>query len=136
VAETFTVVTQYPTLEFIGGTQTQDVMAIGYRTKAHGVYFEVRIPRKGYTPGNVNSTGIGYTGTIEAAFANDNVIGGEWTQTPTAAGDLVDNIVYTVASDSGNSTAQLVVPYSQLSPGLYDPKLAALAKTLNDSEGL
>jgi hypothetical protein len=136
VAETFTVVTQYPTLEFIGGTQTQDVMAIGYRTVAHGVYFEVRIPRKGYTPANVNSTGVGYTGTIEAAFANDNVIGGEWSQTPTAAGELVDNIVYTVASDSGNSTAQLVVPYSQLAPELYDPKLAALAKSLNDAEGL
>ena len=136
MAETFTVVTQYPTLEFIGGTQTQDVMAIGYRTVAHGVYFEVRIPRKGYTPSNVNSTGIGYTGTIEAAFQNGNVIGGEWTQTPTAAGELVDNIVYTVASDSGNSTAQLVVPYSQLAPALYDPKLAALAQALNDSEGL
>ena len=136
MADTFEVVTQYPTLEFIGGTQTQDVMAVGYRTKANQVYFEVRIPRKGYTASNVNSTGIGYTGTIEAAFANDNVIGGEWTQTPTAAGDLVDNIVYTVASDSGNSTAQLVVPFAQLAPELYDPKIAALVKTLNDAEGL
>lgn len=136
MADTFTVVTQYPTLEFLGGTQTQDVMAIGYRTKAQGVYFEVRVPRAGYTAANVNSMGIGYTGTIEAAFTNPNVIGGEWTQTPNAAGELVDNIVYTVQSDSGNSTAQLVVPYSQLAPELYDPKLAALVKTLNDAEGL
>jgi hypothetical protein len=136
VAATFNVVTQYPTLEFIGGTQTQDVMAIGYRTVDHGVYFEVRIPRKGYTPTNVHDTGLGYTATITEAFKNPNVIGGEWTQTPTAAGELVDNIVYTVASDSGNSTAQLVVPYSQLSPSLYDPKLAALAKSLNASEAL
>jgi len=136
MAETFTVVTQYPTLEFIGGTQTQDVMAVGYRTVAHNVYFEVRIPRKGYTPENVNSTGIGYTGTIEEAFKNQNVIGAEWAQTPTAAGDLVDNIVYTVSSDSGNSTAQLVVPFRQLAPSLYDPKIAALVKSLNAAEAL
>jgi len=136
MAATFTVVTQYPTLEFLGGTQTQDVMAIGYRTNANGVYFEVRVPRAGYTSSNVNSMGIGYTGTIEAAFDNANVIGGEWVQTPNAAGELVDNIVYTVASDSGNSTAQLTVPYSQLAPELYNPKLAALAQELNAAEGL
>ena len=136
MADTFTVVTSYPTLEFLGGTQTQDVMAIGYRTKAHGVYFEVRVPKAGFTAENVNSMGIGYTGTIEAAFTNQNVIGGEWTQTPNSAGELVDNIVYTVQSDSGNSTDQVTVPYSQLAPELYDPKLAAAVKTLNDTEGL
>lgn len=136
MAQTFEVVTQYPTLEFLGGTQTQDVMAIGYRTKEHGVYFEVRIPRAGYTADNVNSTGVGYTGTIEAPFAVANVIGAEWTQTPNPSGELIDNIVYTVASDSGNSTAQLVVPFSKLSGQYLDPQLSALADTLNAAEGL
>jgi hypothetical protein len=136
MAETFEVVTQYPTLEFLGGTQTQDVMAIGYRSKATGVYWEVRIPRKTYTAANVNSTGIGYTGTIDAVMAAPGVIGGEWTQTPTSSGELQDNLVLTVSSDSGNSTAQLVVPFAGLAPSLTDPKVAALVKTLNDSEGL
>lgn len=136
MADTFEVVTQYPTLEFLGGTQTQDVMAIGYRSKATGVYFEVRIPRKGYTPANVKSTGIGYTGTIDAVMAAEGVVGGEWTQTPTASGELQDNLVLTVASDSGNSTAQLVVPFAGLAPTLTDPKVAALRKQLNDAEGL
>ena len=136
MTEPFNVVTQYPTLEFIGGTKTQDVMAIGYRTKAHGIYFEARIPRAGYTQANVVSTGEGYTATIEAAFSDSHVIGAEWTQTPTAAGDLVDNIVYTVASDSGNSTAQIVVPYRQLAPGFYDPKITAHVTHLNAIEAL
>ncbi len=136
MAETFDVITQYPTLEFLGGTQTQDAMAVGYRSKKYGVYFEVRIPRKGYTSANVNSTGIGYTGTIDAVMDATGVIGGEWTQTPTASGELRDNIVLTVQSDSGNSTAQLVIPFAGLAPELTNPKVAALRKTLNAAEGL
>jgi len=136
MADTFTVITQYPTLEFLGGTQTQDVMAIGYRTKQDGIYFEVRIPRAGYTAANVNNTGIGYTGTIDAIMSAPGAIGGEWTQTPTAAGELQDNLVITVASDSGNSTAQLVIPFRQLAPSITDTKVAALRKQLNQAEGL
>jgi hypothetical protein len=136
MAQTFTVVTQYPTLEFLGGTQTQDVMAVGYRSKANGVYWEVRIPRSVYSTDTVSSYGIGYTGTIDAVMDAEGVIGGEWTQTPTASGELQDNIVLTVASDSGNSTGQIVVPFAGLAPTLTDPKVAALRKTLNDSEGL
>jgi hypothetical protein len=136
MADTFTVVTQYPTLEFLGGTQTQDVMAVGYRTVSHGVYFEVRIPRAGYTTSNVHSTGMGYTSLIEGFFQNPNVVGVEWTQSPTPAGELQDVYVVTVASDSGNSTAQLSVPASQLAPELYLPKIEHLAETLNATEGL
>ena len=39
MAETFTVVTQYPTVEYLGGTQTRDVVAVGYTTKPSGIYF-------------------------------------------------------------------------------------------------
>lgn len=136
MAELFEVVTQYPTLEFIGGTQTQDVMAIGYRTKGHGVYFEVRIPRAGYTPANVNSTGIGYSTLIEDIFFTSNVIGVEWTQIPTAAGELQDAYVVTVASNSGNSSSQLTLYDKDLAPAIYEPKIKALIKTVNDAEGL
>lgn len=136
MADTFDVITQYPTLEFLGGTQTQDVMAIGYRTKAHGVYFEVRMPRKIYSSTQVHDYGLGYTGSVEFQFENDNVIGGEWTQTPTAAGELVDNIVYTVASDSGNSTSQIVVPFSQLTLPTVTQRIANLVDALNAAESL
>jgi hypothetical protein len=134
MADTFSVVTQYPTLEFLGGTQTQDVMAVGYRTKAHGVYFEVRIPRKLYSAAIVHDYGIGYTGTVEQFFANPNVIGGEWTQTPTAAGELQDNMVYTVSSDSGNSTGQVTFAFGNLITGTVNKAIDNLVTTLNDAE--
>lgn len=136
MASTFDVITQYPTLEFLGGTQTQDVMAVGYRTKAHGVYFEVRIPRNIYNATQVHDYGLGYTGTVEAVFSEPGVIGAEWTQTPTSAGELTDNIVVTVSSDSGNSTAQYTIPFSQLSSEFYGPPIAALLEQLNTAENL
>lgn len=135
MAADYTVVTQYPTLEFLGGTQTQDVMAVGYRTVAHNVYFEVRIPRKLYSAEIVRSYGTGYTGTVEQYFSIDNVIGAEWTQTPTAAGELQDNIVYTVASDSGNSTGQVTVSFAKLSQPSVETQINHLIAQLNDAEG-
>lgn len=134
MADTYTVVTQYPTLEFLGGTQTQDVMAVGYRTAAHQVYFEVRIPRSVYNAQQVKDYGIAFSATVESVFINANVIGAEWTQTPTPAGELADNIVATVQSDSGNSTAQYVIPFSQLAPAFFTQPLENLIATLNDAE--
>lgn len=136
MAATFQVVTQYPTLEFLGGTQTQDVMAVGYRTKAQGIYFEVRIPRNIYSSDIVSSYGTGYTGTVEQYFTNPNVIGGEWTQTPTPSGELQDTMIYTVASDSGNSTGQVTVSFAQLSQPSVETEINHLISQLNASEGL
>jgi len=132
---TVEVITQYPTLEFLGGTQTQDVIACGYRTVAHGVYFEIRIPRKGFEQANVRGNGEVFAASIEDAFANPNVIGAEWQQLPNSAGELLDYINYTVSSDSGNSTAQIAFTYAQLAPGIYDAPITALANTLTGNEG-
>lgn len=136
MADTFSVITQYPTLEFLGGTQTQDVMAIGYRTKAHQIYFEVRVPKKLYSTEIVHDYGIGYTGTLEQFFANPNVIGGEWTQTPTASGELQDNMTYTVQSDSGNSTGQVTFAFANLVTDKVNAAIDKLVTSLNNSESL
>ena len=49
MADTFSVVTQYPTVEYLGGTQTRDVIAVVYTLKLSGLYFEARIPAADYT---------------------------------------------------------------------------------------
>jgi hypothetical protein len=129
-------VTQYPGVVFIGGTQTQDVTFVGYLTKPSGVYFEVPIPQAVYSSAVVNEYGQGYCATIEAVLALPGVVGGEWTQTPTKAGELTSNIVVYVQSDSGNSQASLTVPFSGLAPELVQPKSSALIKELNAAEAL
>jgi hypothetical protein len=132
----YSVETQYPTVEFLGGTQTRDVVAVGITTKGHGVYIEFRIPVTTYTPDNVKSNAIGYTGTIENAFTFPGVQGVSWGQSPDAAGELVDQITYTVVSDSGNSSAQLTLPLSGIGTSGQISKLKNLLASLNESEGL
>ena len=136
MADTFTVVTQYPTVEYLGGTQTRDVIAVGYTLKPSGLYFEARIPAASYTAAQVNDYGIGYSGTIGALLAIPGVTDGYWSQTPTAAGELEDQLTLTVTSDSGNSSGTVTVPASEWDTQDVGPKVAKLLKSLNDAEAL
>lgn len=136
MAATYSVLYQYPTVEFLGGTMTRDVMSVGYQTKPHGVVFEVRIPKNDYTAAQVASMGIGYSGEIESVFTHPGVTDATWAQVSNAGGFLIDEIVLTVESSSGNSSATLVVPFAEMAPETLAPKVAALRETLDDAEAL
>lgn len=136
MADTYDVLYQYPTVEFLGGTKTRDVMAVGYQTKPHGVVFEARIPRNIYSAKEVNSEGIGYSGEIESVFQQPGVADATWAQTANAAGFLIDELVLTVESTSGDSSAQLTVPFSQMAPETLAPKVKALRAELDAAEAL
>ena len=130
------VVTQYPGVVFLGGTQTQDVTFVGYTTSPSGVYFEVPIPQTVYNATQVQDYGIGYSGSIESVLAYPNVVGGEWTQTPTAAGELTSNLVVYVQSDSGNSQSSISNPFATMTEPVFEAKIAALVAELNAAEAL
>lgn len=134
MADTYSIVTQYPTVEFIGGTQTQDVSAVGILTKPHGVYAEFRVPQAGMTASIVNAAALGYADIYETLFTIPGVVGVAWSQQANAVNVLQDVVTITVASTSGNSTATLSVPLVDLGPQLHKPQIAALRKTLNEIE--
>ncbi len=134
MADTFEVRVQYPTVEFLGGSQTRDVMAVGYVTKPSGIYVEVRIPKSTYTAAQVKSYGIGYSGTIEAVAAIPGVDGMTWSQVQRRDGTLGDVMTVYVTSSSGDSAGSFVLPFAQLAPELAAPKVAALRKQLDNAE--
>jgi hypothetical protein len=113
MASTYDIVTQYETVEFLGGTQTRPVVAVGVRTKAHGIYFEFRVPKKSYTSNIVKIDATGFTIVYELIFTIPGVTDVEWTQEPTNAGQLQDHVLVYFESTSGNSSASIDVPYSQ-----------------------
>ena len=113
MADTYDVITQYQTVEFIGGTQTRPVIAVGVKTKAHGVYFEFRVPKAWYTAAVVKSDAHGYTIIYELLFTIPNVTDVEWTQEPTQQGQLEDHVVVYFTSTSGFSGHSVDVPYSK-----------------------
>lgn len=135
MADTFTVVTQYPTVEYLGGSKTQDVMAIGIVTKPSGIYTEFRVPQSIYSHSIVNATALGYANIYETAAGLDWVEGVQWSQVP-SNGQLADQITFTVVSTSGNSSAQLSVLVLKLGPQLHQPQITALHNQLDAAEDL
>jgi hypothetical protein len=134
VAETFEVRTQYPTVEFLGGSQTRPVMAIGYVTKPSLIYLEVRIPKNLYSAELVKDYGIGYSGTVEAVAQLNGVQGMVWQQAQQPDGTLIDQMVIYVSSTSGDSAGSFILPFGQLAPKWATPKIKALRDQLDEAE--
>ena len=136
MADNFKVVTQYPTIEFLGGSQSQSVMAVGYVSKPNGVYFEQRIARSIYAPSIVKAVGESYATIFETLFTVPGVSGVEWSQAQIASGALEDQVTIYVSSTSGNSTSSLTVAIAALGPKLHASQIAALRKQLDEAEAL
>lgn len=136
MADDFEVRVQYPTVEFLGGSQTRDVMAVGYVTKPSGIYFEARLPRNLYDAALVHSYGLGYTGTIEQVAAIPGIDGMTWQQAQQRDGTLLDQMVIYVTSSSGNSSGSFVQPFGTLGPKWVTPKVKALRAQLDAAEAL
>lgn len=134
MAANYTGLTQRPGVQFIGGTQTQNVQIVGITTLPNGVYFEFQLPDKAATAANVKSSANGFASIIEALFDIDGVAGIEWTQEPTTGGQLADHLLITVASSSGASTALLDEPFSQLTQQNVAGKVATIQGNLDDAE--
>lgn len=131
----YTIVTQYPDVEVLGGTKTQDVQRFGVVTGGHGVYFESSLPRKDATTKNIHDQANGFTIVYELLFTIPGVADVQWTQEPTAGGLLQDHVIVYVESTSGNSSAPLDFPYSQFNQDTIAPKVKALRASLDATEG-
>lgn len=136
MAEKYTIVTQYETVEFLGGTQTRPVIAVGVRTQDHGVYFEFRLPKASYNVTNVKADAEGFSIVYELLFEIPGVTDVEWTQEPTTAGQLEDHVLVYITSTSGNSSSSIDVPYSQFTQDKIAAKVKALRAQLDNAEAL
>lgn len=134
MADTYEVRVQYPAVEFLGGSQTREVMAVGYVTKPSLVYFEARIPRALYTAQQVKDYGLGYSGTIEAVAQLPDVDGMTWFQKQQRDGTLLDMMKVYVTSSSGDSADSFDLPFGQLAPKWATPKIKALHAQLDEAE--
>lgn len=130
----YTIVTQYPDVEVIGGGQTRDVQVVGVVTGGHGVYFETRLPRANATTANIKSNANGFTIVYEMLFGIPGVAAVQWTQEPTASGLLEDHVIVYVTSTSGNSTGVLDFPYSKFNQDIIEPAVAKLRASLDATE--
>lgn len=113
MAENYSIVGQYPTIETLGGTQTRDVTAVRAQSKPSGIYFETRIPSAGATAANIRSDVNGYAIIYELLMTIPGVKVVQWSQEPNAAGALEDHVLIYYTSTSGASSDVFDMPYSK-----------------------
>jgi len=136
MADNYTVVTQYPGIDVLGGTQTQDVVFVGINTVPHDTYIEFPIPQAGYDSHLVAAAALGWATIVETVWSEEWVAGVQWTQLVNDSNQLVSALIITVTSTSGNSTATLTVPIVSLGPKLHQAQITALHDQLDATESL
>src|SRR6185503_11088713 len=134
MAATYTIETQYETVEFLGGTQTRPVIAVGVRTNVHAVYFEFRVLKADYNSSVVNQDANGFTIVYEDLFQIPGVTDVEWAQEPTQAGQLSDHVIVYFTSTSGNSSASVDIPYSQFTQDYIAARVGHARDALDAAE--
>lgn len=134
MADNYTILTQYETVEFLGGAQTRPVIAVGVQTREHGVYFETRIAKADYTAAVAKQNANGFTIVYELLFKIPGVTDVEWTQEPTNAGQLQDHVIVYVESSSGASSASIDVPYSKFTQDYIAGQVGKLRAQLDAAE--
>lgn len=126
----------YPTVEFLGGGKSRDVMAVGYVSVQHGVAFEVRVPKSIYTqPGIARAVSAAPQTIIETLYGFPGVDTVEWNTTQAPSGALRDAVTIYVTSTSGDSSDTITTPIAELGPDLDSKKIAALRAKLDAVEG-
>jgi hypothetical protein len=134
MAETYTIVTQYPDVETSGGQVARDVMVVGTLTDAHGVYFERRYPRAAFKESIAQADAEGFTIVFEDLFKIAGVEAVTWGQRLNAANQLEDIVTVYYTSSSGDSSNFVVVPFRQFTQDYIAQRVAAGRAVLDGNE--
>ena len=110
MASDYIVQTQTPTVQVLGPSSTIDVVQVGFTTVPHGVFAYANVPAEFYSKlgGEVAVDAFiePLASLIERAMGIPGVIACRFEQDLSAAGLLVDSLVFTV-SVTAQSPAQL-----------------------------
>lgn len=138
MAPTFTVVTSYDDVEFLGGTETRAVIVTGVQTKPSGIYLEVRNSKTDVAqlgPDIIGALAASITTIYEGLAAETHVSSVQWGQQE-IHGQLQDIAFVTVTSASGNSSTTLTIPLSDIGPGGEAALIASTSARLDAIEHL
>lgn len=135
MADTYTIVTQRPDVEIIGGQQTRNVMVVGTITAAHGIYFERRYPRASFSAKIAQEDANGFTIVFEDLFQIAGVTDVAWTQEITPSNQLEDHVIVYYVSSSGDSSNYVDVPFRQFTQDYIASRVKAGRAVLDANEG-
>src|SRR5438309_11780597 len=123
MAETYTIVTQYPDVDTNGGQFARDVITVGVLTAAHGIYFEFRVPKKEFTTSVAQGGANALTITYESFFDYPGVEAVVPGQRLNAANQLEDVVTLYIVSTSGESSDFIVISYRNMTTEYITPRV-------------
>jgi hypothetical protein len=130
MAENWEFVASYEDVEFLGGSNTRDVLVTGIRTKPSGIYVEFRVAMADFRENGarvVHDAAHAWAATFEALAAMQWVAGVQWGQ-ESYRGQLHDVAILTVQSTNGDAQSSVTIPLSQLDTA----HVTAVVKKLHD----
>ena len=144
MAANYAIIGQWPTTELQGGTNVIPVKEFAVTTKPDGLYFQFRRPQsqlgKLDASGQaalVHSVAEQLATRIEDVFNLPAVTWIDYTQDTNPGGQLLDNMIVYVQSDSGNSQGTITIPLAEIGPGTYTTsRVDKEVEALNAAEGL
>ena len=116
-SDLYTFVQQYPGLDTLGGTQTQDVIFVGVTSVPHGTYVEFPVAQADY-PGEVKAAAEGWVTIAETLWTQPNVIGVQQAQTVNPSNQLVYSWIISVQGSNDSSWKTITIANNDLGPQL------------------
>jgi len=136
MATLYDVLSGLTTTQLIGTTQTQDVELYTLQAKPSGVVFYVRIPADFLDSGLLDSLASNEAELYNAIAAIPHVQAVSMYEDITAANQINDRLVLTIASSSGRSTVTRDDQSFNLDPGYMAGVVAGIVGELDAIEAL
>jgi hypothetical protein len=113
-----------------------DAATISATDGIYNIFFEFTLPKTDWRAEIVKVSAENYASYIQQIAQHDHVTAAWYAPDTNAAGVLIDTLVVVVQSDTGNSDAQVEIPFSQLNtPGAFG-KIDAANSQLNSIEAI
>jgi hypothetical protein len=117
-----TILFQHQGEQLLGGSELQRVVEVGCLSHPSQTYFQFRLPALGYT----RAAGVAYAGgfslTIEAVLTDAGIVGMDYVQGLSPAGQLLDQMEVFWQSPDGTADGSIVVAL----PPIDEANVAAL----------
>jgi hypothetical protein len=96
------------------GGNVVDAATISAVDGIYGIYFEFTIPKTQWQAQIIQVSASDYASYIQQIGQHDHVTAAFYASDTNAAGLLVDTLVVVVETDDGESSAEVIIPFSML----------------------
>jgi hypothetical protein len=136
MADTFTILSQEPTIERLGPTKTRPITIVTAIAKESGVVYWIKVLPANMTNAYLTQRNTTVARAMDTLAAKPGVIGVRVLEDTDPSDRFIQIVVVTVESSSGASTDDVRLSWEQAQGSAGYQRVAAVRARLDDVEGL